>query len=68
MHLGPIVCPTSEDHPRYDDQGLNFYYPQEDFMFDLQSRRNWSYSIIRPNAIIGFTPGSESEALSGHGF
>ncbi len=45
--------------PRYDDKGENFYYPQEDFMFALQKKRKWSHNIIRPNGIIGFTPGSE---------
>jgi len=45
--------------PRYDDKGLNFYYVQEDFMFNLQAQRKWSYNIIRPNAIVGFTPGSK---------
>jgi hypothetical protein len=49
----------TEDLPRYEDHGLNFYYPQEDFMFDLQKRRKWSYNIIRPNGIVGFTPGSK---------
>ncbi|KAK5046575.1 hypothetical protein LTR84_007336 [Exophiala bonariae] len=58
-HLGPVFCPMTEDLPRYEDQGLNFYYAQEDFMFNLQKNRNWAYSIIRPNGIIGFTPGSE---------
>lgn len=47
-----------EDMPRYEDHGLNFYYNQEDFMFNLQKQRKWSYSIIRPNGIIGFTPHS----------
>lgn len=41
---------------RYEDHGENFYYPQEDFLFDLASRRNWDWNVIRPNAIIGFTP------------
>ncbi|KAL4920529.1 hypothetical protein BDW62DRAFT_7278 [Aspergillus aurantiobrunneus] len=66
VHLGPVKQPCSEDHPRYDDKGDNFYYPQEDFLFAMQKNRNWTYNIIRPNAIIGFTPGSNgmSEALT----
>lgn len=58
-HLGPVKQPCSEEHPRYDDNGDNFYYPQEDFMFAMQKDRNWTYNIIRPNAIIGFTPGGQ---------
>ncbi|KAH6688492.1 NAD-dependent epimerase/dehydratase [Plectosphaerella plurivora] len=48
--------PIHEDMPRYEDKGENFYYPQEDFLFDLAAKRRWDWNIIRPNAIIGFTP------------
>ncbi|KAL4974756.1 hypothetical protein BDW66DRAFT_161055 [Aspergillus desertorum] len=36
------------------------------FCSHCSSNRNWSYNIIRPNAIIGFTPGNNgiSEALT----
>ncbi|KAL4761199.1 SDR family oxidoreductase [Aspergillus foveolatus] len=66
VHLGPVKQPCSEEHPRYDDKGENFYYSQEDFLFAMQKNRNWTYNIIRPNAIIGFTPGNNgmSEALT----
>jgi hypothetical protein len=59
VHLGPVPTPMREDVPRYEDKGENFYFAQEDFMFNLQRQRRWSWNIIRPNAIIGFTPGSE---------
>lgn len=59
VHLGPVKQPCDERHPRYDDNGFNFYYPQEDFLFELQKQRNWTYNIIRPNGIIGFTPGGK---------
>lgn len=42
--------------PRYQDHGENFYYSQEDFLFDLASKRKWDWNVIRPNAIVGFTP------------
>ncbi|KAK4937745.1 hypothetical protein LTR10_021690 [Elasticomyces elasticus] len=57
VHLGPVPNPCRETDPRYKDNGLNFYYPQEDFMFELSEKRNWSWNVIRPNGIIGFTPG-----------
>ena len=53
----------TEDLPRYEDHGLNFYYDQEDFMFKLQAQRKWSWNVIRPNGIVGFTPGSEYQYL-----
>ena len=59
-HLGPVKAPMTEDLPRYDDKGENFYYPQEDFMFNLWKQRKWSWNVIRPNGIVGFTPGSKS--------
>ena len=52
-----------EAMPRYKDDGLNFYYTQEDFMFDLQKRRKWSWNVIRPGGIVGFTPASKSLVL-----
>lgn len=58
VHLGPRPVPLEESLGRYEDNGENFYYPQEDFMFERQKGKSWSYNIIRPNAIVGFTPGS----------
>ncbi|KAH9204535.1 hypothetical protein DL95DRAFT_495960 [Leptodontidium sp. 2 PMI_412] len=65
-HLGPTECPLHEEMLRYDDKGEMFYYNQEDFLFALHKKRKWSWNVIRPNAIIGFTPGKNgmSEALS----
>lgn len=46
----------TEDIGRYDDGNLNFYYQQEDYMYEARERRKqWSYNIIRPFGIIGFT-------------
>ncbi|KAF3349230.1 hypothetical protein VD0002_g1134 [Verticillium dahliae] len=56
VHLGPVEVPIHEGMPRYQDHGENFYYPQEDYLFDLASKREWDWNVIRPNAIIGFTP------------
>jgi hypothetical protein len=41
---------------RYDDRGENFYFTQEDFLFSLAAKRTWDWNVIRPNAIVGFTP------------
>ncbi|KAL1614490.1 hypothetical protein SLS54_009748 [Diplodia seriata] len=64
-HLGPTKQPITEDIPRYEDRGLNFYYQQEDFLFEVQKRRNqWSYNIIRPFGIIGYTPSANGMSLA----
>ncbi|KAL1642405.1 hypothetical protein SLS58_005479 [Diplodia intermedia] len=66
--LGPVPVPLTEEIPRYEDNGLNFYYTQEDHMFEIQRRRvdAWSYNVIHTNGIAGFTPHSNgtSEALT----
>lgn len=57
VEKGPLFAPTSEEHTPRSKDPLNFYHPQEDFMFDLQKKRKWSHNVIRPQSIIGFTPG-----------
>ncbi|KAE8150956.1 hypothetical protein BDV25DRAFT_129136 [Aspergillus avenaceus] len=48
--------PFVEDMPRYEGPENIFYYEQEDDMFAIQKRRGaWSYNIIRPMGIIGFS-------------
>lgn len=65
MHLGPVKVPVEENCPRYDDHGENFYYPQEDYLREVQARRKtWSYNVIRPNAIIGVSPRGRSTCIS----
>ncbi|KAJ5711862.1 hypothetical protein N7488_006018 [Penicillium malachiteum] len=57
VHLGPVTIPLEESFPRYDDKGFNFYYNQEDYLKEVQARRNsWSWNVIRPNAINGYAP------------
>ena len=35
-----------------------FYYTQHDVLKEMSATRSWTYSEIRPDVIIGFTPGS----------
>ncbi|KPM37967.1 hypothetical protein AK830_g8611 [Neonectria ditissima] len=63
-HLGPTEVPLHEDMPRYKDYGENFYYTQEDFMFDLAAKRGWAWNVIRPDAIIGFTPAGNGMSMA----
>ncbi|KAJ6194059.1 nucleoside-diphosphate-sugar epimerase GsfE [Bipolaris maydis] len=66
VHLGPVEVPCHEAISRYDNKGEDFYFEQEDILFKLQEGKKWTCNIIRPNAIIGFTPGKNgmSEALT----
>ncbi|KPI40938.1 uncharacterized protein AB675_10901 [Cyphellophora attinorum] len=65
-HLGPCPAPMHESHPRYNDQGQNFYFNQQDELVALSKQRSWGWNVIRPNAVIGCTPGRNgmSEALT----
>ncbi|KAJ4191687.1 hypothetical protein NW759_016670 [Fusarium solani] len=56
VHLGPVEAPIHEEMQRYEDRGENFYYPQEDVLCKVATERSWDWNVIRPNAIIGFTP------------
>ena len=57
VEKGPIHAPTSEDLTPRSKDDKNFYHPQEDIMFALEKQRKWKHNIIRPQSIIGFTPG-----------
>ncbi|KAK2601232.1 hypothetical protein N8I77_010696 [Diaporthe amygdali] len=57
-HLGPVPIPLNESLGRLDKSGTNFYYDQEDVLFELAARRPWSYNIVRPHAIVGYAPGA----------
>ncbi|KAF5024132.1 hypothetical protein F66182_3766 [Fusarium sp. NRRL 66182] len=63
-HLGPTEVPLREEMARYEDKGENFYYPQEDFLSTLSAKRNWDWNVIRPNAIIGFTPAGNGMSMA----
>ncbi|KAI9041418.1 SDR family oxidoreductase [Aspergillus affinis] len=51
-----IKTPLVEDMARYEGPENIFYYEQEDDLFAAQKcRGTWSYNIIRPMAIIGYS-------------
>lgn len=55
MHLGPekgMVTPCREDDPR---KGTNFYYALEDYLVEIATKRNLTWSVARPSCIIGYT-------------
>jgi nucleoside-diphosphate-sugar epimerase len=48
--------PFLESSPRLP--GLNFYYAQEDVVFEMAAKRGFSWSVHRPHTMIGFVVGN----------
>lgn len=63
-YLGPFESyaknqprtPFREDQPRLP--GDNFYYTQEDIVFDYAKRHDFGFSIHRPHTIVGYAVGN----------
>ena len=53
---GRPYTPFQEDQPRLP--GPNFYYDQEDELFDAAERQGFSWSVHRPHTLIGHALGS----------
>ncbi|CBF84432.1 hypothetical protein AN9028.2 [Aspergillus nidulans FGSC A4] len=66
VHVRPVPWPAHEGHPRLVRAEENFYYHQEDFLAEKQRGSNWTWNVIRPEAIIGYTtkPNGMNEALT----
>lgn len=52
----PIETPFTEEMPRVP--GDNFYYTQEDVLFELSAAHGFTWSVARPHTIIGYGPGA----------
>ncbi|MBV8358106.1 MAG: SDR family oxidoreductase, partial [Deltaproteobacteria bacterium] len=51
VHLGPMRIPARERDPRH--QHANFYWLQEDYLRAKQAGNKWSWTILRPQLVIG---------------
>ncbi|KAJ9216562.1 hypothetical protein DTO166G4_1778 [Paecilomyces variotii] len=54
-----ISAPLKEDAPRIPEPWASniFYYSQHDVLKELSQGKKWTFSEIRPDAIVGFVPG-----------
>jgi nucleoside-diphosphate-sugar epimerase len=50
-HFGPFKTPARETDPRHLPP--NFYYDQEDFLSAQSRGKAWSWSVLRPDLIMG---------------
>lgn len=53
---GRAETPFREDEPR--QPGLNFYYIQEDILFEEAAKHHFSWNVQRPHTIIGYALGN----------
>lgn len=51
VHLHPMRIPGREHYPRDDHE--NFYWLQEDYVREKSAKEDWSFSIWRPQLIVG---------------
>jgi hypothetical protein len=61
-----IKTPFKESHPRIAEPWASkvFYYSQYDTLQQLSAGKTWTFTDIRPDAIIGFAPGSNAMNLA----
>ncbi|MGO9263985.1 MAG: SDR family oxidoreductase [Candidatus Binataceae bacterium] len=60
-HLAPIAIPARERSPRHAHQ--NFYWLQEDYLRAKQPGKPWSWTILRPQLVIGEAVGSNLNVI-----
>lgn len=55
VHLGPAKTPQEEHHARVT-LAPNFYYPQEDFLWEYCRQHAIEWSVVMPSFIMGAVP------------
>jgi nucleoside-diphosphate-sugar epimerase len=60
-HLGAFPSPARESDPRH--MPPNFYYDQEDFLRRASIGKRWTWTALRPEAVIGMAVGNPMNLL-----
>ncbi|OCL02897.1 NAD dependent epimerase/dehydratase family protein-like protein [Glonium stellatum] len=55
MHLGPTSVPQEESDPRVTLEP-NFYYAQEDYLWDFCAKQSIGWNVVYPSFILGAVP------------
>lgn len=55
LHLGPVKTPMRETDPRH--MPPNFYYDLEEALVEHASSGGWSYTLLRPDIVLGAIAG-----------
>lgn len=62
-HLGAYKTPAKESDPRF--LGPIFYNDQEDLLFADAAQHGYTWTVLRPDAVIGHSVGSPMNMLNG---
>jgi nucleoside-diphosphate-sugar epimerase len=60
-HIGPMATPARERAPRHPHE--NFYWLQEDYIREKQDGHAWSWTILRPQLVLGEAVGSNLNVI-----
>lgn len=64
-HLHPVTVPLRESEPR--DPHANFYWLHEDFTLEQAARHGFSFTIWRPQILLGGAPGAAMNPVAAIG-
>ncbi|HTF75475.1 MAG TPA: NAD-dependent epimerase/dehydratase family protein [Bradyrhizobium sp.] len=62
VHVRPLTVPAREGRSEMYEQP-NFYWAQENFLRELQQRKAWHWSILRPVLIVGEAMGGAMDLI-----
>jgi nucleoside-diphosphate-sugar epimerase len=62
VHVRPLAVPARENRSEMHEQP-NFYWNQENHLRTLQRGKDWSWSILRPVLIVGYSTGSAMNVI-----
>ena len=65
IHIEPVPVPAKERWPRHPHE--NFYWEQEDWLRERQRGSSWSFTILRPQAVLGHAIGSPMNIIAAIG-
>lgn len=65
LHDTQIPVPAKEHWPRASHKV--FYWPQEDLVRERQQRADWTFSILRPQLVLGHAVGSPMNVIAAIG-
>ena len=62
VHVRPLSVPARENRSEMHEQP-NFYWNQENHLRALQQGKDWTWSILRPVLIVGYSTGSAMNVI-----